>query len=95
MMTSALRFAIVVSLLSLVLCACGGEEDCAENEVEVTYIGTANDRTECKPAPAICGGVGDCADQDCLGAMYDLCEAPAFGVGCSDTFLPPIISCNE
>jgi hypothetical protein len=36
-----------------------------------------------------------CIDDTCRAALYDLCESPAIGVGCSDTFPPTIISCNE
>ena len=75
--------------------ACGGDGDCGEDEVEVTYIGTSDDRTECKPIPAECGGVANCAVMACISAMYGLCEDLTFGVGCSDTFAPTIISCNE
>jgi hypothetical protein len=87
-----------IALFALTAAACGGgdgDEDCNENQVEVTYLGTSNDRVECKPIPAECSGVGDCGVNECVAAMYGLCEAPAFGVGCSDTFPPTIISCNE
>ena len=85
----------------LLMAACGsgegdnGDDACGEDEVQVSYLGTSNDRMECAPIPTQCGGTASCADQDCIAAMYALCEAPAVGVGCSDTFPPVIISCNE
>ncbi len=89
---------LVVALAALALAACSSSEDdggCADDEVQLSYLGTDNDRTECAPIPNACGATADCAPQACIAAMYDLCEAPAFGVACSDTFAPTIISCNE
>jgi hypothetical protein len=86
---------IAAGLLVAVLAGCGGSDECSEDQVEVAYLGTSNDRTECHPIPAECGGMAECAVQECIAAMYGLCEAPAIGVGCSDTFPPTIISCNE
>ena len=85
-------------LVALVLAGCGsggGEDECKADQVEVTYLGTANDRTECQAIPGVCGGTAACDVQACIAAMYDLCQSPAFGVACSDTFAPTIISCNE
>ena len=85
-----------VILACAFLAACGsGDDDCSEDEVQVSYLGTANDRTECSPIPAACGEVADCDVTACISAMYGLCQSPAIGVGCSDTFPPTIISCNE
>jgi len=85
----------LVLAICFLVAACGGDDECSEDQLEVVYLGTSNDRTECKPIPTECGGTGDCAEQACISAMYALCESPAFGVGCSDTFPPTIISCNE
>ena len=74
---------------------CGGSDECGTDEVEVTYLGTSNDRVECHPIPSECNGLGECEVNACISAMFGLCESPAFGVGCSDTFAPTIISCNE
>lgn len=86
---------LVLLLASSGLVACGGSDECGEDEVEVTYLGTSNDRTVCEPIPAACNGTAMCIDDTCRAAMYGLCESPAVGVGCSDTFAPTIISCNE
>jgi hypothetical protein len=82
--------------VAVALCACSsGSGDCAEDEVEVTYLGgPRDDETVCAPRPATCENPASCGDQDCIAAMYDLCDSPYIGVGCSDTFAPPIISCN-
>ena len=76
--------------------ACSGKDDgCGDNEVKVAYLGTSNDRSECKPIPAECGGNAECGVMACIAAMYGLCEDPAYGAGCSDTYPPTIISCND
>jgi hypothetical protein len=95
-----MRIRILGSIAAALLVAgasgCGGDSvDCSEDQVEVAYLGTSNDRVECHPIPAVCGGTAACAVQDCIAAMYGLCQSPAIGVGCSDTFPPTIISCNE
>lgn len=85
--------ALLVS--SLLVSGCSSSEDCSEDEVEVVYLGGARaDETVCKPKPASCGAVASCGAQDCIRDMYAYCESPYIGVGCSDTFAPPIISCN-
>ncbi|MBA3461638.1 MAG: hypothetical protein H0T46_16870 [Deltaproteobacteria bacterium] len=89
-----MRPAIAVLILAS---ACSSSSDeCAKTEVEVVYLGGARDEeTVCKPLPASCGGTGSCAVQACIRDMYGYCESPYIGVGCSDTFAPPIISCND
>ena len=85
---------IVITLLAG---ACGGSgsDGCSEDEVEVAYLGgPRDDETVCKPKPAVCGAVASCIDTPCIAAMYGYCESPYSGVACSDTFAPPIISCN-
>ncbi|MGE0551553.1 MAG: hypothetical protein AB7O24_17895 [Kofleriaceae bacterium] len=88
-----MRFAMLVLLVAS---ACGSSDtECDEDEVQVTYLG--GDRDEeyaCKPRPPTCDDPASCSDQDCIAAMYDYCESPYIGVACSDTFEPPIISCN-
>jgi hypothetical protein len=84
-------------VFALVTTACGGSssDSCPEDQVEVAYLGGARDgETVCQPRPAVCGNPATCSDTACVGAMYGLCDAPYNGVGCSDTFAPPIISCN-
>jgi hypothetical protein len=88
-------FTLGLALAVTLAAACGGDDDCSSDEVQVAYLGTSNDRTECRPIPAECGATADCGDTDCIRALYGLCESPAFGVGCSDTFPPTIVSCNE
>ena len=69
--------------------------DCADDQVEVVYLGgDRDDEVVCKPRPASCPNPATCGDIDCIRDMYALCELPYSGVGCSDTFAPPIISCN-
>ena len=88
---------LLAALGCLALAGCGSTSDdgCTDDEVRVSYLGTDNDRTECAPIPSACGTTADCTAEACIAAMYDLCESPAFGVACSDTFAPTIISCNE
>jgi hypothetical protein len=74
---------------------CGADGACSADQVEVSYLGTSNDRTECEPIPAACGAEASCDQRECISAMYSLCEAPAHAVGCSDMASTPIISCNE
>jgi hypothetical protein len=88
-------------LLALAIAACtssssNGGDDCGSNQVEVDYLGggARDGETDCKPIPASCGTAGSCADNDCIRDMYDYCESPYIGVGCSDTFQPVLISCN-
>lgn len=84
----------------LVMTSCAEDQDgtdvsCGADQVEVAYLGTSNDRTECAPIPTECGAVAQCAELDCIRALYDLCDDTTYGVGCSDTFPPAIVSCNE
>jgi hypothetical protein len=87
-------------ILSIVLggvaaCGGGGSDECGEDQVEVVYLGGERDEeVVCEPRPATCDNPASCSDTDCLAEMYDFCEAPYIGVACSDTFPPPIISCN-
>jgi hypothetical protein len=85
-------------LLVVIVAACGsssGTEECAADQVEVSYLGGARDgETVCLARPASCGNPATCDVDACRGDMYELCEAPYTGIGCSDTFAPPIISCN-
>ncbi|MEO8550137.1 MAG: hypothetical protein ABI678_09185 [Kofleriaceae bacterium] len=83
-----------VLVLTLFVAACGSSDTCKSDEVEVDYLGGPRDgESHCVAAPAVCGNPATCEDT-CRGAMYSLCESPYNGVGCSDTFAPPIISCN-
>ena len=85
-------------LLVAALAGCGSssKDDCAENQVEVAYLTGARDgETVCKPIPAACGTTAACGVQACISAMYAYCESPYIGAGCSDTFPPTIISCND
>ncbi len=79
----------------LVACGSSSNNDCAEDQVQVMYLGGSRDGEQvCKPLPASCGGSASCSDLACIRDMYGYCESPYIGVGCSDTFPPPIISCN-
>lgn len=87
---------MTMAVLVSTAAACGGSGDCGEDEVQVMYLG-GGDRdgeTVCKPKPAACGATASCGNVDCIREMYGYCEAPYSAVGCSDTFPPPIISCN-
>ena len=88
---------------ALLLTACSGEDTssdidvgcdaCVDGEYCLVYF--ADDGTEseeCATLPAACAGDDSC---ECRGEMYDGCEDPFFGVGCSDTLTPTTISCNE
>ena len=91
-------------ILAMALCACGddesggatsgGDDGCGDGEVAVSYLGGSNEHRECKPVPAACGQSASCAGDDCIAALYDLCESPYFGVGCSDSGSEVIVSCN-
>ena len=86
-------------LVLLFVAACGSSsgntDECAEDQVEVSYLGGERDGdTVCLPRPASCGNPATCDVDACRGDMYRLCESPYSGVACSDTFAPPIISCN-
>ena len=91
MLARSLTIALVVTLAG-----CDPSPgDCADDQVEVTYLGGDRDNeVVCKPRPASCPNPATCGNIDCIRDMYALCELPYSGVGCSDTFAPPIISCN-
>jgi hypothetical protein len=100
----------VVAVMAFLAClpvGCGGGSDggggspaatgcdaCASGEVCVSQLGGEEDTERCAPIPAACGEAASCADNTCVGALYDLCEAGWIGVGCSDTSPPTIVSCN-
>jgi hypothetical protein len=87
----------IVIVIAIVATGCGGSSTsgCKADEVEVDYLGGPRDNeVVCKPRPGTCDNPASCADNDCIAAMYGLCDSPYLGVGCSDTFAPPIISCN-
>lgn len=90
------RLMLIASLASFAsLAACGSSDECAEDGVQVMYLGGDRDgEAVCKPKPAVCGATASCGNIDCIREMYSYCEAPYSAVGCSDTFPPPIISCN-
>ncbi len=73
-----------------------GCDACASGEVCVAYLGAEDEeeREECAAAPAACGATPTCEVDACRGALYGLCDEEWIGVGCSDTFPPPIVSCN-
>lgn len=89
------------ALFVILLVACGsGEGDpaesegcdaCADGEICLVYFEDSGEREECAALPDSCAGDDSC---ECRGDMYDLCEDPFLGVGCSDTAPPTIISCN-
>jgi hypothetical protein len=98
---------LLAGCLSLVFCACGdsggggGEgstDGCAEDEVQVEYLGGEEDGTrQCKPIPAACNGAVTCGEdsQDCAFEVYGLCEFDYVGVGCSALEgEATILSCN-
>jgi hypothetical protein len=85
-----------IAILVLASACSSSSDECATTEVEVAYLGGARDNeTVCKPLPASCNGTGACSVMACIRDMYGLCESPYIGVGCSDTFAPTIISCND
>jgi hypothetical protein len=88
----------------LFLAACGGEGDgggttaqscdaCTGGDVCVSHLGGDDEHDSCAATPSECGGAASC-DDTCRGALYDLCDAGYYGVGCSDGFEPVIVSCN-
>ncbi len=88
--------------LALILVACGSSDDssggadgcssCAEGDICLVYFEEdGTEREECAALPTSCAGDDSC---ECRGDMYDLCEDPFAGVGCSDGTAPTIISCN-
>ena len=90
---------VPILFASSFLVSCAGDDDdkpetCGTDQVEVAYLGTSNERTECHPIPSACGAIAQCAELECIRELYGLCEDPAIGVGCSDTFAPAIVSCN-
>lgn len=85
-----------LALASLAGCGASSASGCKDTEVEVDYLGggARDGQVVCEPKPSVCGTPASCADTPCIAAMYAFCESPYIGVGCSDTFAPPIISCN-
>jgi len=86
----------------LVLVACSGEDPeseqdlgcnaCTDAEYCLVYLADGEEeREECVTLPAACDGDDSC---ECRGEMYEGCEDPFFGVGCSDTLETTLISCN-
>ena len=76
-------------------CDGGGTGDCAENEIAVRYLGGSRDgEVRCAPIPASCATPVSCAQDQCRGTLYGLCDAGYIGVACSDNFQPVDISCN-
>lgn len=67
--------------------------DCEDGEFCLVYVADTPEETTraCAAVPAACEGDDSC---DCRGEMYDACEAPSVGVGCSDTLDVTQISCN-
>ncbi len=93
LVTASISLLVVIAAIG---CSSDSKVECSDSQVEVAYLGGARDgETVCKPIPAACGATASCAAQPCIAAMYGFCEAPYIGVGCSDTFPPPIISCND
>ncbi|HEY4182628.1 MAG TPA: hypothetical protein VGM90_37610 [Kofleriaceae bacterium] len=91
----ALGAALALAITGLPACGSSGSGGCAEDEVEVDYIRGARDGdVHCAARPAACPNPAACDDDQCRGSMYGLCDPGYIGVGCSDTFAPPIISCN-
>lgn len=90
------RALLVSVLVSASASACKSSDECGEDEVQVVYLrgGDREGEVVCKPTPAACNGTASCGNIDCIREMYGYCEPPYTGVGCSDTFPPPIISCN-
>jgi hypothetical protein len=109
--SSPLRLArslLAAALLAIALAACAGDDGlaadddddtdgdgCAETEVAVAYLDSEDEREDCEPIPAACGATADCANDECVAALYDLCEPPSTGSGCSDGFPPTIVSCRD
>ena len=72
--------------------AAEGCDACGEGEYCINYLGGERDGEElCAAIPDACDGDDSC---ECRGEMYDGCEEPYYGVGCSDSFPPTLISCN-
>jgi hypothetical protein len=86
---------IVLAFIAMGIGACGGDDGCKDNEVELDYfVNHEVDHTQCKPLPASCNGVGDCSAMTCIRDMYNLCDTGFLADACSDTFPPTIISCH-
>lgn len=89
------------ALLALLAACSDGTDDtpvdlgcsaCEDGEYCLVYFEAEDTREECVPLPAACSGDDSC---ECRGEMYDGCEDPFIGVGCSDTLAPTQISCNQ
>lgn len=70
------------------------ESMCGEAEVVVSYVGTDNDRDECSSTPGACDVDDPCFDDDCISALYDLCEQGTLGSACADFGGSVTVSCN-
>ena len=71
---------------------------CESDQLTVSYFAEGDDEPadECQPWPEICDGLEDpCFDDDCISALYGLCEAPSIGAGCSSVGEETFVSCNE
>ena len=68
--------------------------DCSSGQICVMEF-SVEDTTRCEDIPAVCGSEAACDDGECQSAMYDYCPADTNGWGCSDTFPPTVISCNN
>lgn len=105
-----LRLLALLVAVSLASFGCDGEDDndmgmddamsmqpestCEDGEVIVAYVGTDNDRDECSAPPAACDVEDPCFDDDCVGALYALCEEGTLGSACADFGGPVTVSCN-
>jgi hypothetical protein len=89
---------IRIAFLACMVAGCGGGSgsSCTSTEIEVHYFGgSADGKVACMPIPSACNGMASCAVTPCISAMYSTCASPYFGVACSDTFPPTIVSCNQ
>jgi hypothetical protein len=87
---------LLASLLLVIVGCSSTPDECPADQIEVVYLGgPRDDESVCHPRPATCDDPASCSDQDCIAAMYRLCESPYLGVACSSDFEPVIISCND
>jgi hypothetical protein len=78
----------------------GSSETCDDCSADQVCVGNYDfdaeiEEERCEGIPAACGDVVDCSVTECAAALYDLCESGWIGVGCSDTYPPAVVSCNE
>ncbi|MEM6990347.1 MAG: hypothetical protein AAF721_07620 [Myxococcota bacterium] len=69
-------------------------EACEADETTVATFGTDDEGDTCAPTPAECDADMPCASDDCVAALYALCEEGTVGAGCSDGADMLIVSCN-